>query len=1165
MDAGIGRTPNAGTADPMLDSGRIEATGQRRPVTILFCDIKGSTALAEQVDPEEWADIVRGAFETLIPAIKRYGGTIARLMGDAVLAFFGAPTAHEDDPYRAVRAGLDILREYEPYQGQVVGRLRNLGVRMDETDFEVRIGIHTGLVVVGRIGAGANVEYTAMGDATNTAKRLQESASPGTIQISHETFREIAGSVEAIPLGGIQVKGKQDPVSAYRILRLKSRAETGFPAEGVKTPLVGRQPEKLQLNELLAQLRRGQGQIVAITGDAGIGKSRLVQEILAGCQAADDLACYQAASLSFESGQPYGMIRRLIRDACGAGLDDRGRFLERQLESLLASVPKTDQPEIKRAFEVIFSGETSEGEPVFEGDDIRQAIINGMNSFWRFKSRESPTVLVAEDLHWSDQASMGLLEQLFRICDDVPIMFILVFRSDPRSAAWSLKNFASHQFPARYTELTLEPLLPWESDLLAAELLGAEQLPDEIQSYIQDKTEGNPFFIEELVQELVEREVVVQDSPGGSWRLVPGEQIVGIPDSLQSLLLSRIDRLDGRVQKTIQYASVIGRTFNYQVLARTVRYPLELEGHLDVLEQAALVRQTNRVPDLEYSFHHTIVQEAVYAAILRRDRIRYHHRVGEAMAEIFEERINQVAPMVAFHYDKAGDRALALKYYSIAGDNAAKLFANTEAIEHYTKAIEAVNHTPTSATQVADLYRRRAIAFETNGDFDHALADYEQTCELGEDAQDSRIVWQSQLDLGKLWTARDYTKADLYFSRALELSRGINDPLALARSLNRTGNWLVNAEQPQESFQHHQEALGIFEALGDASGQASTLDLLGMAYLLSADPRSAAAYFSRAIASFRELGDQYGLASSLTSFSLTGANYENLTVLAATDYELSFNAVEEALQVTQSISWHAGQAYALFSKATVQASLGQLSEALKTAQNALELATRIDHKQWMSASNITLGLIYLEFELLESAKDYLEQGVVLAREIDSGLWTNLGVGALALALTLSGNFDAARKELDEVLAPLDQIRAVGERSSWFSRAVLAVSSGEPDYAIQILDHLVRTVPNNESGEVVPWLAFIRGDALMSLGRVEDALETFISGYEATRTRGLINLEWRYDARLSNIYRQFGQEDLAERHSTAARKTLNDICTNIIEVDLRESFEARAERNLSSNV
>ena len=607
--------------------------GERRTVTVLFCDVAGSTAMAEQLDPEEWAEIMNDAFQYLTAPIERYEGTVARLMGDAILAFFGAPVAHEDDPQRAVLAGLDIV--------QGVGTFREEITREYGLDFNVRVGINTGPVVVGEVGSEFAGEYTAMGDAVNLASRMEQSAEPGTVQVAENTYALIEPLFDFEPLRPIEVKGKAEPVLAFRVKGPKAEPGRVRGIEGLSAPLVGRDGEMDTLRRVVSELREGRGQIVCMIGEPGLGKSRLIDELRAEWQGAPNghAPWIESRGISFDTSRPYGQFQQRVQQLFGVREDDPRDVVMEKLSRSPEGYPQDMHVLVRRAVEILLAiGSESEG-PELEGEALKRELFDAVTSIWRRLASDGPTVMVFDDMHWVDPASAELLSHLFQLTDEVPILFLCATRPERQSPAWQVKQLAETDYPHRYTELALSPLSSDDGDTLVSSLLTISDLPPRLGRMIVEKTDGNPFFVEEVVRTLIDSGAVVRDQSGARWRSVTEVEEIAIPENVQTLITSRFDRLESEVRSTLQMASVIGRSFDYKVLKLVSDTASQLDRQLSTLQRVELIWEAARVPELEYMFRHELTREAAYNSILRRRSRQFHRRVGEAVEELFTDRV----------------------------------------------------------------------------------------------------------------------------------------------------------------------------------------------------------------------------------------------------------------------------------------------------------------------------------------------------------------------------------------------------------------------------------------------------------------------------------------------------------------------------------------------
>ncbi|MBC8279488.1 MAG: AAA family ATPase, partial [Chloroflexi bacterium] len=571
--------------------------GERRVVTMLFCDVTGSTAAAEKLDPEEWAEIMNGAFANLIEPVYRYEGTLARLMGDAILAFFGAPIAHEDDPHRAVLAGLDIIEAIGPYRDEVK--------RKWDIDFEVRVGINTGLVVVGEVGSDLRLEYTALGDAINTAARMEQTAKPGSVQVSLDTQMLVAPLFDFEDLGTTEVKGKTEPVRIFNVLGPKVSPERERGIVGLESPMVGRDAEMASLKQTVADLEGGRGQIVSLIGDAGLGKSRLISEFhssLNGRLENASLKWYEGRSRSYETANPYTPFASLFTSFFDIKIDDSDEDKYRQIKRLvIAKIPEDGAvaaPFIATLMGVPVSEDDAELLSYLQPPQVQDKIFRAVRTLLEKESQIQPLVLVFEDLHWADPTSLDLLETLFSLTDRGSLMLMAAFRPVRQDLAWRYHETATRDYVHRYTSVVIEPLSADDSRALVGHLLEVEDLPERVRGLILSKAEGNPFFVEEVIRSLLDSELVIRD--GNRWRATKEIENIALPDTLAGVITARLDRLREESRSVAQTASVIGREFELGTLEEIFDGVGKLEETLSDLQRRELIREKGRVPQPHY-------------------------------------------------------------------------------------------------------------------------------------------------------------------------------------------------------------------------------------------------------------------------------------------------------------------------------------------------------------------------------------------------------------------------------------------------------------------------------------------------------------------------------------------------------------------------------------
>jgi ABC-type oligopeptide transport system substrate-binding subunit/class 3 adenylate cyclase len=715
-----------------LHSAHTEIEGERKPVTILFTDIVGSTAIAEKLDPEVWKEIVAGAHRRVGEAVYRYEGTIAQLLGDGVLAFFGAPITHEDDPIRAVRAAIDIQKSVKAYA-------QELGGTVD--DFQLRIGINTGTVVIGEIGTDMHVEYLAIGDAVNVAARLQSAAEPGKVVVSKPCAKLVSAKFDLKDLGEITVKGKTEPLQAFELISVKTEPETGRGIEGLPAPFVGRAQEVEKLQSSLLALCDGHGQIVNVMGDAGIGKTRLLEEVKAIiCEDGGDrqtqpispasIRWLEGRALSYGGSLSYWTITQLI--LADLGLSDGAPQVEikvalrRRVRELFGE-EKTDEALPYLAHLLGLRGEEDDLIQSLDGETLKKHTLTSLSDYFGQVAKERPTVLVLEDLHWSDPSSLEALEGLLALTDRIPLMILMLMRVDRDHGSWGIKLKAETDFPHRTTEIQLRNLSADDSSSLLEQLLGETELPKEILRAIMERSEGNPFYLEEVVRHLMEQGLIVEDEEG--WSATSELEEMSIPDTLQGVLLARIDRLEEDVRRTLQMAAVIGKSFLYRILETISEAEMQLDTHLSQLQRVDLVREKARIPELEYIFKHALTQEAAYNSLLHERRKGFHLKVGEALEELFPDRVDEFSGLMAYHFEVAEAHEIALDYLQRAGDQARLAYAHQEAIDFYKRAL-VILRKQGEFDRAARTLMKLGLTYHTAFDFKQSRGAYDEAFTL---------------------------------------------------------------------------------------------------------------------------------------------------------------------------------------------------------------------------------------------------------------------------------------------------------------------------------------------------------------------------------------------------------------------------------------------------
>src|SRR5213596_939203 len=670
-----GYTPKHLAEKILISKGALE--GERKLVTVLFVDVSGFTALSERLDPEDVHQLMDRAFELMLAEVHRYEGTVNQFLGDGLMALFGAPIAHEDHAQRAAHAALAMQ--------QALSRDRDELERTRGIAFRVRMGLNTGLVVVGAIGDNLRMDYTAVGDTTNTAARMQQLAEPGTIVVAEAARKLIAPYFETRALGAVPVKGKSQPVAAWELLsasgvvtRLAARAVHGL------SPFVGRDDALATLERAWTQTRGGRGQAVFVVGDAGLGKSRLLLEFRR--RLADLATWIEGDCISFGQSIPFLPIVQMLKQ--NFGIDDHdaeAQIVAKILRGLafVGDEAATIAPYLRYLLSV------DPGDPGIASQDPlqrRARILAALQGLTATGSRRRPVVLVVEDAHWIDSASEDFLKSLTESLPGMAVLLIVTYR--PVYA----QPFGDRTY---YWRIGLQPVDEDAAAQIVRATLRVAELPRELAVTIAGKAEGNPFFLEEIGRTLQETGAVRAED--GRLVLAQAASTITVPETVQDVIAARLDRLGASQKRTGQTASVIGREFALVLLRRVSDIQEQLEQNLTELKRIELIYQKGGFGELEYVFKHALTQDVAYASLLQSERRRLHALIGTAIEEVYAGRLEERAEGLAYHFSRGEVRDKVVQYAREAAEKATALFVDAKAVEFYELVLDALGRLPETA------------------------------------------------------------------------------------------------------------------------------------------------------------------------------------------------------------------------------------------------------------------------------------------------------------------------------------------------------------------------------------------------------------------------------------------------------------------------------------
>ena len=1099
--------------------------GERRIVTVLFCDLKGSTALAESLDPEAWAELVDGAFRALRGPIERYEGTLARVMGDAVLAYFGAPIAHEDDPQRAILAAFEMRRELAGYQASLPAAR--------SVDLAVRVGINTGLAVVGD-SAGQGIEYTALGDAVNVAARLQAAAPIGGIVVGAATERQVHDAFEFRPLGPLELKGRAAPVLAFEVLRLR---------EGTRAvhavPLVGRKPELDVLREAAADVHAGVGRVVAVVGDFGLGKTRLLEEVRTEWERLGGGPWSETRAQSYGGATPYLLHRQSIFDACGVRSDDPPAVVRERV-----SVAFTRLGQDAEAIATLgwMLGIPPEGEPPPPAEVLRDRIVRTTQDLLRRRSADGPSVAVYDDLHWGDPASVDLVGELFSVAEDTPILFLWTMRPERESAAWRLKERAARDYPHLYHELTIAPLDTDACRLLLEALLPGARLPEPLVAQVLDRAEGNPLFVEELVRAMEDQGVMRRE---GDSVVSGGIEDLRLPETVQGIVAARIDRLDPDSKRTLQLASVIGRTFDYEVL-RKIDDADGLDRRLLTLQRRDLIRELQREPDRKFAFRHALTQEAAYESLLQRRRRDIHRLVAETLELRHQSRQEEFAGIIGQHFADAADPR-AVGYLRVAGDHALRVHAIDDAIQNYRAALGLISPT-TEAELVTAVALGLGRAYEFHGRYDDALATYEaleEQARVRESASMEAVGLTQRIIIRATPTSRrDLPQARVLLERAKPLAQRGGDPRVQARlawANMQVETWTQNAAAGVIAGK---EAVRLAREHDLRDVLALTLNDLSRSIMNSGRIADATPYEDEAIALFRQLGDKPMLADALGSRALAA--------LGAHDLETAIIASAEARAIADEIHNDWARAFADMNGARARAEQGDLGVGIELYRSAITHGDRAGFMIARVGMRAELAMVYWESGDPSAAAEQNAAAlrIAAAEGSDFVLWA--ATPGLWIAFE-SDDRSAAEGWLAIIRQHEDWLRGGPQYVPLAIGVARQLVAGEYDAAAAGSRRIRETEDGRAFNTMMGDWYWFEAEALRRGGRVRESQRVIEAGMADYLGHGMHRSRWRLARLLIRIARDEGDKALGERVLREAADSRERLARSLTAYGLQDAF------------
>jgi class 3 adenylate cyclase/tetratricopeptide (TPR) repeat protein len=934
--------------------------GERKQVTVLFADLKGNTALIRDLDPEAGQTLLDTALHLMMDAVHRFEGTVNDVAGDGVMAMFGAPIAHEDHALRACYAALAMqvaLRRY----AEDVRRTHGLEVLL-------RVGLHSGAVVVRTISNDLYMNYSGVGLTTNLAARMEQLAPPGTIRLTAATLRLVEGAVRVTALGPVPVKGLAEPVDVFELVgatpvhrRLQAAVARGL------TRFVGRDQELAALTQALAQAAQGQGQVVALLGEAGLGKSRLVYEFVHG-HATQGWRVLESASVSYGRATPYFPVIDLLKRYVHVEDTDDARTIRAKVTGQVLTLDETLQDTLPALFALL--DVLPEDSPFRQLDPTqrRQRTLTALKRLLLRESQVQPLLLVFEDLHWLDTETQALLDSLVESLPTAHILLLVNYRPEYQHG-WGSKTY--------YTQLRLDPLPHTSAEEFLQALLGDDPSLAPLTALLITRTGGNPFFLEESVHTLVETEALAGERR--AYRLAKTLDSLQVPATVQAVLAARIDRVPPEDKRLLQTAAVIGTEVPWSLLQAIADVPEEvLQQGLARLQAAEFLYEAHLFPELIYTFKHALTHEVAYGSLLQERRRTLHARIVGVLEGLAGDRLTEQVERLAYHALRSEVWGKALAYCRQAGEKAMAQSAYREAAEHFEQALSTLPHLP-------------------------------ETRETREQAIDLRLALRNAL-----LPSGDSERSLAALREAESLAAALDDPRRLARVSHSLSFHCYQRGAYDQAIAAAQRALALATAGGDIVQQAMAKRSLGIAYQAQGDYRRAIDFQRQSITSLGDARHHERFQPNL------------LTVLARADLawchaELGIfaegRAVGEAgLRIAEAAAHPGSLMFAYWGVGMLSLRQGDLRRALPLLEQAVGICQDADLPVWFPRMAAALGAAYTLGERVMDAVPLLTQALEQTMATDMGRLQALCSLPLGEAQVLAGHLEEAQALAERVLA-----------------------------------------------------------------------------------------------------------------------------------------------------
>jgi class 3 adenylate cyclase/tetratricopeptide (TPR) repeat protein len=947
--------------------------GERKHVTVLFSDLTGYTVMSEKLDPEEVKEITSQVFGEIAKIVGKYDGFIEKYAGDAVMALFGVPQAHEDDPVRAIKAAREIhaaVNAISPKFEENIGQ-----------PLEMHSGINTGLVVTGNVDMEKGT-HGVVGDTINLASRLADLAKPGEIIVSLATRQLSAPHFKVKRIKPVTIKGKAQPISVYRVEKELGIA-TLFDASAKHRLTVynGREKELKALHSCLEKTVVGKGQFVTIVGEAGAGKSRLVYEFQNSIDK-NKVKVWQGHCQSFWSGTNYFPFINMLSQGLHLWEEKKSKDVHEIAVSSICAINR--ELEKYLPFYLNLLSIPSEEYPLpdhIEGQELKNTFQDAIAAISIIRSEMQPLVLILEDWQWVDQASESALKHLVSVIGTHPLMVVTIYRPI-NSSKWG--NWSYH------TPMVLKPLGSLHSKNIVKSVFGVEHLPEELMELIITRTGGNPFFVEEVCHSLIESGVI-EVHEAKQAILTQALEALTIPDKVQAIISTRFDRLDPDAKETLRIASVVGRRFERQILEKTYRGKLLLSQVLKKLMALEMIQQTRVFPEAEYWFRHALTKEVVYNSLLLQRRKVLHGLVGKIIEEIYPDKIEENINLLQYHFSLAENWAKAIHYGRLSAEKALKLSQFHEAVTLFDHVLKWLLQIPENRlrleTQIGILLQKERL-YETLGQRDQQQKVIDKLISLVQPEKDQALLAEIYMRQGDLYTQLgNYDEAERVLNSSINNWRSLSDVIGESRCLRSMGFLRWHQGQYKEAIKCNEEALDIDRQREDLMAIATDLTNLGSVWRNFGRPKRSLKCLEEALKIYET--KQKPVKQAFTLYSIANVHREQDAIdRALTQYRRAHEIFKQYHDRVMSSRAVAGIA-------SIYREQGKIHEGLDLYKDVVKVTREINFRQGLSHALRAAGEMLLSLDKPRQALDHLLESTEVFAELkdkESGaeVWEKIG-------------------------------------------------------------------------------------------------------------------------------------------------------------------------------